>query len=256
MSEETSHPGLCLRQVTFSYPPNRRGEAPVPILQDVNLDVNRGEIMVLLGPSGCGKSTLLQVVAGLLPADSGTLTWDGVNQEPIPTHRRGFAMLFQDGQLFANRNVERNVGYALELRRPRPNKTEIAATVAEMLQLVRLEGMEKRRVDTLSGGQAGRVALARALAARPKLLLLDEPLSALDEQLKYELAAEIRDIVKRSHITAVYVTHDQAEAALVADRVGIMLAGVIRQTGTLEELKTHPETREVAKFLGVGFPPR
>lgn len=253
---ETAHPGLCLRQITFSYPPNRRGEKPVPILQSVNLDVKRGEIMVLLGPSGCGKSTLLQIVAGLLSADSGTLTWDGVNQQPVPTHRRGFAMLFQDCQLFANRNVERNVGYALELRRPRPRKTEIAHTVAEMLQLVRLEGMEKRRVDTLSGGQAGRVALARALAARPKLLLLDEPLSALDEQLKYELAAEIRDIVKRSQITAVYVTHDQAEAALVADRVGIMLAGVIRQTGTLDELKAHPGTREVAKFLGVSFPSR
>lgn len=245
--------GLRLWKINYAYPVKTRGETPNRVLQDVNLEVGRGEIVVLLGPSGCGKSTLLQVVSGLLTPDTGTVSWEGQDQSRIPTHKRGFAMLFQDSQLFTNRNVARNVSYSLELVRPRLPKPLIARTVEKMLALVHLAGYEERRIETLSGGQAGRVALARALAARPKLLLLDEPLSALDEQLKYELAGEIREILKASGITALYVTHDQNEAALVADRVGVMLDGAIRQTGTWKDLKSQPMDSEVAKFLGASI---
>lgn len=160
-------------------------------------------------------------------------------------------MLFQDGELFSGRNVGRNVAYGLEMLRPKPSRVKREARVAEMLELVHLEGFENREVGTLSGGQAGRVALARALAPAPRLLLLDEPLSALDEQLKYELAADIRDILRAEGTTALYVTHDQAEAELVADTVGVMDKGKILARGQLADLRANPPTPEIAKFLRV-----
>lgn len=243
--------GLEIKGVSFAYPPASRALAPVPVLDSVNLSLEPGSVTVLLGPSGCGKSTLLQIISGLLRPTTGTLTWDGEDLSGVPVHRRGFAMLFQDGELFPGRNVGRNVAYGLEMLRPKPSRVKREARVAEMLELVHLEGFEDREVGTLSGGQAGRVALARALAPAPRLLLLDEPLSALDEQLKYELAADIRDILRAEGTTALYVTHDQAEAELVADTVGVMDKGKILARGQLADLRANPPTPEIAKFLRV-----
>lgn len=236
-------PILEVTNVSYTYP------GGTVALQQCNLEVYPAEIMVLLGPSGCGKSTLLQIISGLIVPNQGSINWQGASVEKLPAHKRGFALLFQDGQLFDHRNVERNIAYPLEVRRARPPRAEILKTVNDMLKLVHLEGFNHREVTTLSGGQAGRVALARALAAKPRLLLLDEPLAALDQKLKSELAMDIRSILKSSGTPALYVTHDQREAALVADRVGIMLDGTLRQVGSLEEVRGHPASAEVADFL-------
>lgn len=243
--------GLRVHEVFFSYPPPTRGATPVPVLKNVSLHIEPGQVMVLLGPSGCGKSTLLQITSGLLRPDSGAIYWDGQDLKHTPVHRRGFAMLFQGGELFPGRDVADNIAYGLEMQRPRPTRQQREVRVAQMLRLVHLEGYEKRAIATLSGGQAGRVALARALAPAPRLLLLDEPLAALDEQLKYELAGEMREIFQTSGTTALYVTHDQTEAKLVADWVGIMHHGEIVAQGSLESLRENPPNPEIAKFLGL-----
>ncbi|EEZ91980.1 ABC transporter, ATP-binding protein [Mobiluncus mulieris 28-1] len=243
--------GLRVHEVQFAYPPLSRGVAPIPVLKNVSLELEPGQVMVLLGSSGCGKSTLLQVISGLLKPDSGTIAWDNQDLKRTPVHRRGFAMLFQGGELFPGRDVAGNIAYGLEMRRPRPTRAQREARVAQMLRLVHLEGYENRGISTLSGGQAGRVALARALAPAPRLLLLDEPLAALDEQLKYELARDIREILKASDSTALYVTHDQSEAKLVADRVSIMHQGEIVAQGSLESLRRNPPNPGIAKFLGL-----
>ena len=202
---------LVLEEVTVSYPD---GTAPV---SGVDLALAPGEVVALLGASGSGKSTLLRGIAGLERVSVGRVLLDGTDVTAVPTHRRGVGMVFQDGQLFPHRSVARNVAYGLESAKvPR---AERAARVAEMLRLVDLEEFGDRPVQTLSGGQAQRVALARSLAPSPRVLLLDEPLSALDRDLREHLAAQIRRILKATGTTAVHVTHDHEEAAALADRV-------------------------------------
>jgi thiamine transport system ATP-binding protein len=217
-------------------------------VDQVSLRLEDGHLLAVLGPSGCGKSTLLRVLAGLEPASAGSVVLDGVDLTHVPAHRRGFALMFQDGQLFPHLTVAGNVGYALRLRRTPRRERE--ARVAELLELVGLTAYAGRRPATLSGGERQRVALARALAVRPRLLLLDEPLSALDRGLRERLAADLREILRAEGTTAVLVTHDHEEAFAVADRMAVMRAGRIVQSGTLEEVWRHPADPETARFLG------
>nr|WP_231505215.1 ABC transporter ATP-binding protein [Cellulomonas sp. URHE0023] len=206
----------------------------------VSLAVQTGEVVALLGPSGCGKSSLLRAVAGLEPLVGGSVSWDGSSLAGVPVHRRGFGLLFQDGQLFAHRSVSGNVGYGL----PR------GASVDALLELVGLAGFGDRSVTTLSGGERQRVALARALAPQPRLLLLDEPLSALDRTLRERLAVDLRAALVSTETTALFVTHDHDEAFAVADRVGVMSGGRLLQVAAPAELWRSPVSREVASFLG------
>jgi len=218
------------------------------VVRDVDLELPEGQVLAVLGPSGCGKSTLLRAIAGLEPPQDGRILVDGRDLAGTPTHRRGFALMFQDGQLFEHQSVARNVGYALRLRRrPRP---AIATRVGELLDLVGLTGYDDRAPATLSGGERQRVALARALAVEPRLLLLDEPLSALDATLRERLAGELREILTRAGTTALMVTHDHEEAFTVADRMALMRAGHVVQQGELAEVWQHPVDAEAARFLG------
>ncbi|MBK7822604.1 MAG: ABC transporter ATP-binding protein [Tessaracoccus sp.] len=200
--------GLEVRDATVRY-----GETVA--LDRVSLSVDPGEVVALLGPSGSGKSTLLRTIAGLEPLVSGSVLWDGADLAAVPTHKRGFGMVFQDGQLFPTMSVGRNVGYGLA----HLSKSEQRTRVSELLDLVGLPGLDHRRPTELSGGQAQRVALARSLAPSPRALLLDEPLSALDPGLRRRLADDLARILRETHTTAVYVTHDPDEAERVADRV-------------------------------------
>jgi len=244
--------GLAVRGAVVRY---GSGEGGTTAVDRVHLDVADGEILALLGPSGCGKSSLLRAVAGLEPLSAGTVSFAGADLDGVPVHRRGFGLLFQDGQLFPHRDVARNVAYGLETARlPR---VERAGRVRELLDVVGLGGYAQRPVATLSGGERQRVALARALAPRPRLLLLDEPFSALDRALRERLAVEVRDILKATGTTAVFVTHDHDEAFTVADRVGVMSAGRLLQVAPPEALWRAPSTRTVAEFLGYqAFLPR
>ena len=217
-------------------------------VDDVTLDLESGRILAVLGPSGCGKSTLLRAVAGLEVPDRGTVAYDGQDLAGVPTHKRGFALMFQDGQLFEHQTVAGNVGYALRLRHER--RATVVSRVDELLELVGLAGYADRRPATLSGGERQRVALARALAVRPRLLLLDEPLSALDRTLRERLAGELREILVAAGTTALLVTHDHDEAFAVADRMALMRSGRVVQDGTLEEVWTAPVDAEAARFLG------
>ncbi|MCI7552190.1 MAG: ABC transporter ATP-binding protein [Actinomycetaceae bacterium] len=206
-----SAPALQLIDVSVTYP---NGFTPVHAF---NLKVSRGEIVGLLGPSGSGKSTVLRAIAGLEPISDGTILIDGEDASDIPTHRRSTGMVFQDAQLFPHRSVGKNIAYGLEAHGiPRAQRQ---ARVLEMLQLVELGGYENRAITTLSGGQAQRVALARSLAPEPRVLLLDEPLSALDRDLRESLAHQLRRILKETGTSAVYVSHDENEAHIVTDRV-------------------------------------
>jgi thiamine transport system ATP-binding protein len=217
-------------------------------VEDVSFDLPSGEVLAVLGPSGCGKSTLLRAIAGLEPLSSGSVAYDGRDLAAVPTHRRGFALMFQDGQLFAHQSVAGNVGYPLRLRR-RP-RSAVTRRVDELLDLVGLPGYADRMPATLSGGERQRVALARALAVEPRLLLLDEPLSALDRGLRERLARDLREILLRAGTTALLVTHDQEEAFAVADRMAVMRAGRLVQTGTVDEVWRAPVDADVARFLG------
>jgi thiamine transport system ATP-binding protein len=210
----------------------------------ISFEVAPGEVLALLGASGSGKSTLLRAIAGLDPLDAGTIAWNGSDLARVAVHERGFALMFQDGQLFPHRDVFANVAYPLRLRH------QPTGRVAELLELVGLPGFEKRRIATLSGGEQQRVALARALAASPQLLLLDEPLSALDRELRERLASDLRDILTTTGTTAIFVTHDQAEAFAIADRIGIMQGGHLVQLGTPAEVWRRPATADIARFLG------
>ena len=212
----------------------------------VDLEVAAGEVVALLGASGSGKSSLLRAVAGLEDVAAGEVAWDGRSMVRVPVHKRGFGLMFQDGQLFEHRDVGSNIAYGLT-GLPRAQRGE---RVREMLELVGLPGFERRRVTTLSGGQAQRVALARALAPAPRLLLLDEPLSALDRALREQLATDVRTILRRGGTTALYVTHDQDEAMTVADRVGVMEAGRLLRLDTPQRLWAEPGSSKVARFLG------
>ncbi len=239
--------GLEVRDLVVRYEPARRGDDAVVAVDGVSLEVRPGEVVALLGPSGCGKSSLLRAVAGLEPVAAGDVRWAGRSIVRLPVHRRGFGLMFQDGQLFPHRDVARNVAYGLEGRLPR---AERAARVTELLDVVGLHGYATRPVATLSGGEQQRVALARALAPRPALLLLDEPLSALDRGLRERLAVDLREVLATTGTTALFVTHDHDEAFTVADRVGVMGSGRLLQVGTPDDLWHHPARPEVARFLG------
>jgi len=233
--------GLSLNHVTVQY-------GDLCAVDDVTLELPRGEVLAVLGPSGCGKSTLLRAVAGLEPVANGTIAFEGQDLARVPTHRRGFALMFQDGQLFGHLTVARNVGYALRLRRvPAPERER---RVRELLDLVGLGGFESRLPATLSGGERQRVALARALAVEPRLLLLDEPLSALDTSLRSRLATDLRHILRVSGTTALLVTHDHEEAFTVADQMAVMRAGRIVQSGGLADVWRSPADVDTALFLG------
>ena len=220
----------------------------VVALNDVRLNVREGDLFFLLGASGCGKTTLLRMIAGLDKPDSGRIYFGERNVTDVPTHKREAAMVFQSYALWPHMTVGENVAFGLEERGI--DGDELVDRTLEALKGVHLDGLEDRRIDELSGGQQQRVALARALVVRPKCLLLDEPLSNLDSQLRLEMRGEIRRIVKEYGLTAIYVTHDQEEAMSVADRIAVMKNGQISQVGSPEEIYRWPENKHVAQFLG------
>ena len=218
-------------------------------LEPATLDIARGETLVLLGPSGCGKTTMLRIIAGLeLPDAGGRVLFDGKDMTPVPIERRNVGMVFQSYALFPNMSVSDNIGYGLKIRGV-PDK-ERAARVAELVVLTNISGLENRRIDQLSGGQRQRVALARAVAIRPGILLLDEPLTALDAALRDRLRGELNRLLRALGITTIYVTHDQAEAMELGDRVVVMQKGTIAQIGTPREIYFTPRSRFVAEFIG------
>jgi thiamine transport system ATP-binding protein len=220
-----------------------------PALDGVDLDVGDGEIVAVLGASGSGKTTLLRAVAGLQRLDGGRILWDGDDLRGVPAHERRFGLMFQDFALFPHLDVGRNVEFGLRMLRVPPD--ERRSRVRKALERVELPDFERRRVGTLSGGQAQRVALARALAPGPRMLLLDEPLGSLDRALRERLTEEMPGLFARLGITGMYVTHDQAEAFAVADRVAILDGGRIVQVGTPERLWRNPATAAVAQLLGL-----
>jgi iron(III) transport system ATP-binding protein len=234
-------PFLTLQNISKRYGETRA-------VADVSLSVERGEFFGLLGASGCGKTTTLRMIAGLETPDEGVIEFDGRDITRLTPERRGFGMVFQNYALFPHLNVYENVAFGLRARhRPKP---EVAERVAGALALVQLPGYETRRVDELSGGQQQRVAIARAIAIEPALLLFDEPLSNLDVALREETRGELRELVARLGLTAVYVTHDQEEAYALCDRISVMNAGRILQTGTPREIYERPAELAVARFLG------
>lgn len=233
--------GLQITDLTVRY-----GETVA--VNDVSLSLDPGQVLAVLGPSGCGKSTLLRAVAGLEPPSAGSIVSNNQDLAGVPTHRRGFALMFQDGQLFTHLTVARNVDYALRLRRVSAATRD--ARVAELLRLVGLEGYGDRLPASLSGGERQRVALARALAVDPRLLLLDEPLSALDRTLRQRLAGDLRQILTEAGTTALMVTHDHEEAFAVADRMAVMRAGRLVQQGPVSEVWERPADADTALFLG------
>jgi iron(III) transport system ATP-binding protein len=233
---------LAIEQVAKSF-------GPVVALDNVSLGVDAGEFVCLLGPSGCGKTTLLRIIAGLLTMDSGRLTLAGRDLTQVPARLRGFGIVFQSYSLFPNMSVAANIGYGLKLRGTA--SADIAKRVQDLLTLIKLPQIADRYPWELSGGQQRRVALARAIAANPALLLLDEPLSALDAKVRAELREEIRDLQRRLGIPTVMVTHDQEEALTLADRIVCMSRGRIEQAGSPADLYARPATRFVADFMGV-----
>lgn len=226
-----------------TYPDGTRG------LKPVNLTIHPGEVIALLGPSGCGKTTLLRLLAGLETADAGSkILFAGKDVTRLPVEKRDIGMVFQSYALFPQMSVESNIAYGLKVRGV--PASEQRKTVGELIDLVHLNGLEKKRPGELSGGQRQRVALARAVAIKPQVLLLDEPLAALDAKLKETLRDELADLLRRLGITAVHVTHDQQEALAIADRLAIMSAGEIMQVGDGESLYRNPAHPFVAQFLG------
>jgi putative spermidine/putrescine transport system ATP-binding protein len=218
-------------------------------LEPVTLDIARGETVVFLGPSGCGKTTLLRMIAGLeQPDPGGRVMFNDADVTHLPIERRNVGMVFQSYALFPNMNVADNIGYGLKIRGVAA--AERHARVAELVALTGIEGLEGRRIDQLSGGQRQRVALARAVAVRPSVLLLDEPLTALDAALRERLRAELNRLLRTLGITTIYVTHDQAEAMALGDRVVVMRKGAIAQIGTPREVYFAPASRFVAEFIG------
>lgn len=215
---------------------------------DVSLDVEQGEFFGLLGPSGCGKTTTLRMIAGLEKPDSGSIRFQDRDITNLPPERRGFGMVFQNYALFPHLNVFENVAFGLRARHAA--KAEMNDRVRSALELVQLPGYEKRAIDELSGGQQQRIAIARAIAIEPALLLFDEPLSNLDVSLREETRSELRELVTRLGLTAVYVTHDQEEAFALCDRISVMVGGKLMQTGKPRELYEQPGDIAVARFLG------
>ena len=221
-----------------------------PLLRGISLEVAEGETICLLGPSGSGKSTLLRVISGLENADEGEVFWRGKSLEATPPHLRNFGLIFQDYALFPHLSVYENLAFGLKMQKL--GKDEIRLRVNSALKQVDLLGFESRRVTELSGGEQQRVALARALAPRPRLLLFDEPLGALDRKLREYLLVELRGILQESQVPAIYVTHDQEEAFALADRVMLLHEGKIVQRGNPAEVYANPVSGWVAEFLGAG----
>lgn len=216
------------------------------ILNDVDLDVADSEILAVLGPSGSGKSTLLRAIAGLVEATEGDVTWDGRSILGVPTHQRGFGLMFQGYALFPHLDVAGNVGFGLKMQ-GHPALTE---TVDQALHWVGLDGFGDRAIEGLSGGERQRVALARTLAPDPRLVMLDEPLGALDRNLRQRLLEQTRQVLEDRGVTALVVTHDRDEAAALSDRLALMRSGTIVQTGTMAEMLAHPVDDWVIDFIG------
>jgi len=235
-------PHLVLDGLAKAY-----GAGP-PAVAALSLEVAAGELLGLLGPSGCGKTTTLRMIGGLTPASAGRVIVGGREVTALPPHRRDIGIVFQNYALFPHMSVRGNVAFGLQMRKiPRE---EVARKVARALEMVRLAGLGERGPKELSGGQQQRVALARALVIEPSILLLDEPLSNLDAKLREEMRGEIADIQRRLGITTVFVTHDQAEALALSDRIAVMRAGRLEQLGTPHEIYEHPQTPFVADFVG------
>ena len=233
---------IKLEQCGKSFAQNR-------VLEPVNLTINAGETLVCLGPSGCGKTTLLRMIAGLeTPDPGGRVMFDTRDVTKLPIEKRNVGMVFQSYALFPNMNVAENIGYGLKIRGMARHGRE--ARIGQMLEMMRIGDLRHRMVSQLSGGQRQRVALARAVAAAPDVLLLDEPLTALDAKLREALRVEIDTLLRQLGITTVYVTHDQAEAMALADRLVVMRKGRIAQIGTPREIWFHPADRFVAEFIG------
>ena len=218
------------------------------VLSDISLDVHRGEFVTLLGASGCGKTTTLRIISGLETADEGRVLLGGRDMTDLPPEKRPVNTVFQSYALFPHMNVEKNVAYGLRLRGM--DKRAIDARVREMLELVQMSDHARRMPSQLSGGQRQRIAIARALALEPELLLLDEPLGALDLQLRRQMQVELKRLQKQLGITFIYITHDQEEAVNMSDRIAVMRAGRFEQIGTPEEIYDAPMTRYVAQFIG------
>ena len=234
---------ISLRACGKTWAGGARGLLPI------DMDITAGETLVLLGPSGCGKTTLLRLIAGLeMPDAGGQVLFDGKDITRLPIERRNVGMVFQSYALFPNMGVTGNIGYGLRVRGT--PKNEVQKRVAEMLEMMQLTEFRNRSIDALSGGQRQRVALARAIAPRPQVLLLDEPLSALDARLRDQLRQEIDTLLRALGITAIYVTHDQSEAMALGDRICVMEAGRIAQIGSGRDLYHHPANTFVADFIG------
>lgn len=226
----------------------KKGFGEADVLNGITLSIEKGEFITFLGASGCGKTTTLRIIAGLEAPDSGTVFLDGKDVTAVPPNQRDVNTVFQNYALFPHLNVEGNVGYGLKIKRV--PKAEIKKKVAEILELVQLTGYEKRMPSELSGGQKQRVAIARALVNSPKLLLLDEPLGALDLKLRRTMQLELKRLQKKLGITFLYITHDQEEAINMSDRIVVMKDGRFEQIGTPDEIYNHPKTSYVADFVG------
>lgn len=233
---------LELKEIKKSF---TEGEA---VLDNISLEISKGEFITLLGSSGCGKTTTLRIIAGLEQPDAGSVWLDGREVTGLEPNQRDVNTVFQNYALFPHMNVAENIGYGLKLKKV--PKSEIRKKVSRMLELVQLEGYEKRKPSELSGGQKQRVAIARALVNNPKVLLLDEPLGALDLQLRRAMQIELKHLQKKLGITFIYITHDQEEAINMSDRIAVMKDGRIEQIGTPDEIYNHPKTSYVATFVG------
>ncbi len=242
MSTIVKAASLQYDRIQFTYP-----DAKQPAIDDVHVEVNPGEIVVLVGPSGCGKSTLLRIAAGLIIPSQGRLIIDGEDALVLPPEKRGIGWVPQSYALFEHLNIAENVGFGLKMQKV--PKAEREQQVAEMLKLCRIEELAKRSVKALSGGQRQRVAIARALAVHPRVLLLDEPLAALDPQLRIAIRADLEELLRASGVTTLFVTHDQSEALAIADRVVVLRDGKVEQVGTPDDLWQHPANAFVAEFL-------
>ena len=218
------------------------------VLKDLSLSVAEGEFLSLLGPSGCGKTTLMKSIAGILPVQSGGISLDGRDITSLPIHKRGTVIVFQDMRLFPHQSVAENVAFPLKMQGV--PKAERLKTAEELLEKVQMAGFGSRKPSELSGGQQQRIALARALAAQPKLLLLDEPFSALDENLREDMRSLVLQLRKEFHMTVILVTHDREEALSMSDRVALMFDGRIAQIGTPREVYDRPVSRRVADYFG------
>lgn len=218
------------------------------VLKNIDLDVEKGELVTLLGPSGCGKSTLLRSLAGLEQISSGKIILDGEDITNLSVQKRGIGMVFQQYSLFQNMNVEENIAFGLKIAKM--DKLTISEKVKKAIEMVDLVGKEKSYPSQLSGGQQQRVAIARAIVMEPKVLLLDEPLSAIDAKLRRELQEKIKNVQKKLKITTIFVTHDQDEAMIMSDRIHLMNQGIIEQSGKPVDLYTHPVSKFAAEFIG------